>query len=84
MYIMSSSDMGKTWDFEHKIHVGYDLREPFFIDIQNTLIFSFFQAGDDPLAFQPRKLLRIFRNGLGNWTDPEEWGHPGEIAWQLR
>jgi len=28
-------------------------------------------------------LLRTFRTGPGNWTDPEVWGHDGEIAWQL-
>jgi hypothetical protein len=36
-------------------------REPHFIDINGQLIFTFFQAGTDPVKFQPQKLLRIVR-----------------------
>jgi len=51
--------------------------------VGGQLIFSFFQAGTDPFAFEPKLLLRIFRKGFQQWTQPEVWGHAGEIAWQL-
>jgi len=84
IYIISSIDSGNSWDFEHQIYLESDLREPFFIEMNGILIFSFFQAGIDPLAFEPKYLLRIFRKGFQSWTEPEVWGHSGEIAWQLR
>lgn len=101
--------MGNSWDYENEISLGTDAREPYFITFNNTLIFSYFQAGTgtisleilfgnspspfrakflfiliDPVAFEPKYLFRIRRLDFQKWTDPEIWGHPGEIAWQLR
>jgi len=83
IYIVSSKDMGKTWQFENKIKVGFDMREPHFIVFNNQLIFSYFEAGRDPLDFEPKALYRIKRNSFQSWTSPEVWGQPGEITWQL-
>lgn len=60
--------------------MGTDMREPFFLDINNQLVFSFFQAGTDPLAFQPRHLFRTYRKAFAQWTEPEIWGHPEEVC----
>jgi hypothetical protein len=51
--------------------------------MNGQLIYSFFQAGTDPVEFQPQFLFRTFRTGPQDWSEPEVWGHPGEIAWQL-
>ena len=84
IFIISSQDFCKTWDFENSIYMGTDMREPFFLNFQGQLIFSFFQAGTDPIAFQPQHLFRIVRNGFQDWTAPQIWGDPGEIAWELK
>jgi hypothetical protein len=84
IYIMSSDNMGeKNWVHEHTIELGIDIREPFFVPLGDRLMFSFFSAGTNPIAFQPKALLRIFRDDTtGKWSEQEEWGHEGEIAWQ--
>jgi len=51
MYILSSTDMGQSWDYETSIKLGYDVREPYFINFNNTLIFSFFEAGKRATSF---------------------------------
>jgi len=84
IYIISSTDWGQTWDFEHRLYMGSDMREPFFIEFNGILIFSFFQAGTDPLEFSPKYLFRITRQGFQQWSEPDQWGQPGEIAWQLK
>lgn len=43
IYIISSADNGTlSWDFEHKIELGTDMREPYFVVVDNVLHFSFF------------------------------------------
>lgn len=85
MYIISSADNGtKSWDFEHQIYLESDLREPYFYVFNGTLHFTFFQAGTKWDEFTPKFLYRIVRNGFQDWTAPEEWGQPGEIAWQYQ
>jgi len=59
------------------------MREPHFFVSGNTLFFTFFQAGTNPLAFQPKFLFRIQRNSFQNWTTAIKWGQPGEIVWQI-
>mmetsp|Transcript_47271 Transcript_47271/g.122166 ORF Transcript_47271/g.122166 Transcript_47271/m.122166 type:complete len:417 (-) Transcript_47271:2071-3321(-) len=83
IYIISSNDT-VSWQHEHTIFLDRDMREPFFLPFNGTLIFSFFSAGTDPIAFQPHLLLHIRREGNGQWSDPEPWGAPTEIAWQIR
>lgn len=77
-----------VWELLISRHDGWqlhsDAREPFFVTINNTLWFSFFQAGTDPLAFEPQFLFRMrYLGSRGQWSAMEKWGHAGEIAWQL-
>lgn len=83
MYITSSLDGGFTWAFEHLIQLGTDVREPHFLVFKNQLVFSFFQAGVDPLAFEPKAMYHMRYFSPGNWSQPEVWGQPEEIPWQL-
>ena len=84
MYVISSRDNGtRSWDFEMEISMGADMREPnFFIGANNTLHFTYFEAGTNPIAFQPHHLYRVSRQGLGKWTQRTEWGQETEITWQ--
>lgn len=85
MFIVSSQDGGLHWTLEHTISMGTDVREPHFLIIENGtgLVFSFFQAGTDPLSFDPNAMFRSYYNGPGAWTTPEVWGQAHEIPWQL-
>jgi hypothetical protein len=60
------------------------MREPYFLNVQGRLFFYFFQAGDNPAAFQPNSLFRSEYISKQNWTKQEPWGQPGEIAWQYQ
>ncbi len=74
IYIMSSTNNGKSWDFEAEIYSGRDMREPYFISINGNLFFYFFEAGTNPIAFQPHSMQRMQYISKGKWTDKEPWG----------
>jgi hypothetical protein len=84
MYVVSSADLGRTWAFEMVVAGGADAREPCFISIGGKLIFQWFDAGTDALAFEPRRLRRCVRLGAARWTEPEEFGEPGEVVWDVK
>lgn len=46
------------WTIEDQISLGKDVREPYFFETNGKMHFSFFQAGTDPIAFQPNHMLR--------------------------
>ena len=58
MYIMSSADNGATWQFEHDVFLGTDMREPRLLDFGGYLQLMFFEAGSDPGRFEPMRLWR--------------------------
>ena len=84
MYIVSTStdSFPENWVVEAMIFRETDLREPYLLVQNGTLYFYFFELGTNPISFDPNKLLTMSRNGFGDWTDPEEWGHKGECTWQ--
>ncbi len=84
MYIVSSTDMGETWEHELTIALGTDVREPFFYVFDGVLYFTFFEAGSSPASFTPASLWRTRREGLGRWTDIERWGEDGEVSWETK
>ena len=59
IHMVSSVDFGETWDFEATIFLGTDLREPMFLSLNGHLYFSFFQAGTNPVDFEPLGLWRM-------------------------
>ncbi len=82
MFIVSSEDGGKTWKLEKKVELGSDVREPHFLNMPDgTFVFSYFEAGTNPLAFEPKGPQRMFYQSRGNWSDPEPWGKPDEVIW---
>ena len=80
---MSSGDSGASWDHEATLYFERDLREPFFLSIEGKLIFSFFQGGTNPIDFEPFGLFRMLRLRPGEWTEPELYGHDGEVVWEI-
>ena len=65
------------------VYNSRDLREPLFLSIDGKLIFSFFQGGTNPIDFEPFGLFRMLRLRPGEWTEPELYGHDGEVVWEI-
>ena len=84
MHVMSSSDDGKTWEFEHTIDIGTDLREPRLISYQGKLQLLFFQAGVIMTAFEPQRILRTWRNGFQDWSELETVNPEPEVPWDIK
>ncbi len=83
MHVVSSPDLGESWDHEASFQMGTDLREPLLYEAGGQLLFSFFEAGANAAAFEPRATWRTVRYGLGDWAEPEEWGELGEVPWEV-
>lgn len=84
MFVMSSPDMGATWDPEYTVALGSDVREPFLTSFKGNLIFTFFQGGSDPFQFKPFRMLRSIRTPDGKWSELKAWGTPGEVPWEIK
>ncbi len=84
MFIASSADAGQTWSVEKTIYIASDVREPFFVRTPDGgLLFSFFEAGTDPLAFSPVTPWRTYLDpSTGQWSEIETWATPTEVPWQ--
>jgi hypothetical protein len=67
MNVVSSADGGQTWEEELVVALGTDLREPAFLLWDGVLSLSFFEAGANPAAFEPRAVWRAERCDVGDW-----------------
>ncbi len=83
MWIVSSENDGLSWELEHEIALGSDLREPRFLSLNGELQFSFFEAGTNPAAFEPKQLWRIWKTDAG-WSEPEPFGDDKSVLWDLK
>src|SRR5262249_6438481 len=83
-YVVSSPDLGKTWTHETTVAVGADLREPCFLARGDKLILHFFEAGKRAWAWEPKGMRRVVRGPDGRWSEPEAFGEPGEIPWEMK
>lgn len=84
MHIISSPDDGQTWEWEWTIAMRADVREPNFLAMNGELHFTFFEAGTNPVAFEPSKYWRIIRRRKGHWTGFMPTGTPGEVPWDVK
>ena len=83
MWIVSSANDGQTWDFELELDFGTDLREPRFVSHGGQLHFSFFEAGDNPAAFEPERLWQLWKTADG-WSDPEPFLNEESVMWDIK
>lgn len=68
LQVMSSPDMGQTWEAEASFAMGTDLREPAFLPWEGRISLSFFEAGANPAAFEPRAVWHAERCAAGDWS----------------
>ena len=83
MWIVSSIDRGDTWSYETMIHLETDVREPRFFSINGELQFSFFEAGNNPIAFEPIRLWRMWKTDDG-WSEPETFLNQETVLWDIK
>ncbi|MFH2008596.1 MAG: hypothetical protein ABI333_18560 [bacterium] len=84
LYIVSSLDGGFTWDYEGEVFLGTDMREPRFLSYRGNLQLLFFEAGDNPIAFEPVRMWRLYRHGFADWTEPEIFVDRYEVPWRVK
>jgi len=84
IYVLSSLDVGRTWSFEAEVAMGSDVREPCFLSLGGRLTFHWFEAGADPIGFEPKSMWRMVYESPGKWGPREAWGRPGEIPWDMK
>ncbi len=83
LYILSSTDL-ESWEYEHEIHLGYDMREPRFVVFKGRLFFYFFEGGDDPLKFEPRHMHGTSLDENGKWAPLQNINLDGYVCWRFR
>ena len=49
------------------------------LPLSSRVYFFFFEGGVNPIDFEPLGLFRSERLGPGEWTEPELFGHKGEV-----
>ena len=84
LQVVSSTDNGPHWELETQLALGDDIREPRFLSLHGKLSLEFFEAGSNPIAFEPKALWRVERNGRGRWSEPIKSGDGGEVPWNLK
>ncbi|MEM3087191.1 MAG: hypothetical protein QXT68_08675 [Halobacteria archaeon] len=85
LYVLSSADLGRTWDLEAKIAPGRDVREPNFLSVNGSLLLYFFRGGVNPVAFEPGPTLVARRLGPGRWSEPAPlFPEEGWVAWRIK
>jgi len=82
LHLASSEDL-VDWTWEQTYFLGSDLREPLFVEAEGNLFFYFFQGGTNPTDFEPLGLFSSQRSEIGVWTEPQLFGHEGEVIWEI-
>lgn len=83
IHLVSSGDLGSTWELEATWELGADAREPLLYEVAGQLFFQFFEAGTDPLAFEPLQIWRSELLASGSWSELEARGEEGEVPWEV-
>lgn len=83
VYIVSSSDMGQSWEYEHRISPDRDIREPRFLSFGGDLFIYWFEAGTNAIRFEPGTIYasRLEKDG---WSSPTPISEPGYVVWRPR
>lgn len=83
LYILSSANL-ENWEFEYRIHLGHDMREPRFAVYRDRLRLYFFEGGKKANKFEPRKMWCTELSELGEWSSLIDLELDGFVNWRLR
>ncbi|MCX7945231.1 MAG: hypothetical protein N2746_12055 [Deltaproteobacteria bacterium] len=81
MFILSTEDFVK-FEFEKKISMKRDVREPRFLLVKDTLYMYFAVLGTNPIKFEPEGTMVVKRGEDGRWSRPEWVFRDTFIPWR--
>jgi len=86
MVVVSTTDLDRagSWALERSFAIEADVREPRLISFRGRLALFFFEAGTNPLAFDPKQIWRSERREDGSWGELAPVCTPGEVPWTLK
>jgi hypothetical protein len=84
IHVVSSDTPAGPWTLETTIAFGSDAREPFLLSVGSRLFLYFSELGSEAYRFEPRGLWRMERLGPRRWSQKEQWGGAGEVAWDYK
>ncbi len=84
MEVVSSADGGETWEFETTFALGTDVREPRFYIWEDRLHFLFFEAGINPINFEPKTIWHTSRTADEPWKDLDPILGEEEVPWDIK
>jgi hypothetical protein len=86
LFVMSSGDLGATWQHEETIKLSTDIREPFFAEIGGKLFLYYMELGDNPFSFDPKQAWYTVLDHGGPWSAPAVLdGFPKEtMIWAIQ
>lgn len=83
IYIISTTDF-KDWRVENQFWLGYDMREPRFVQLNDQLLFYFFEGGKKKFKFQPRFIWTCSTTGDGKWSEKQNINLNGYVPWRIK
>lgn len=83
LYVMSTAD-GRTWQKELDIFSDQDAREPFLININDTLRFYYFTAGTKMMKFEPGGIWLYELPRAGQWNHVGQIRPGAEVHWSIK
>jgi len=81
---VASSDDELQWRFEKTYQLGRDLREPRFLSLEGRLMLYISRLGQSAWSFEPQGLSVGELGGDGAWSELEQVGPAGAIAWRVK
>ena len=63
---------------------GRDLREPRLLELDGAVFLYYFEAGTNPLAFQPGRVFGSRREAAGSWTEPVPVSPEDSVVWRTK
>jgi hypothetical protein len=60
------------------------MREPRLLDLNGKLFLYFFEAGTNPLAFEPGKVFAMERSSSGTWSEPVAISPLNTVVWRTK
>lgn len=84
LLVVSSTDLGRTFEMEHEVAIGADVREPSLLSLGGRLILHYFEAGTNPVAFEPKHVWQSERLGPGRFSRAVTVLQAGEVPWDLK
>ena len=83
LYVISTAD-GNSWKKEMEVFSGKDAREPFLVNINDTLRFYYFTAGTKMLKFEPGGIWMCELPKHGLWSTPKQIGPNSTVHWSIK